>query len=386
MNPRNPSAAGLGSIAVFRALAVTAALIVLCLSAVQVLAQPEPLAHFTVDERINKLQTDPALGFRFVAFGDQKNLWKKNNAGEFGELLAQVRQLSSQSDLPVLFMTDSGDIVNNGRQIDQFEHLRNHLAAVKELPYLVAVGNHELDKINLRARTNTFEFLQQVVDEPDFSDDQLYYEKPIGRARFLFLDTNDFPGIYKTNAARNKRAAAQMDWLDEQLRTEVHPTIAVMHHPFILSAKKHRDHARTLWNNRLPQKLIDGGVDLVVSGHVHTSEVFVLERGGRKMWFLNVSGRPTWPRKWGISWPWPLPYPKNSRRPKRWDNPKEKMRATKPPFRHLDEWDDIRQIYYMSKDEEDDQYAVITVDRHGALQIEIRSVKKGSILSRFSIR
>lgn len=101
-------------------------------------AQVEPLGHPTVEQRIATLGTSPNEGFRFVVFGDQKNLWKD----EFPRLLDQVRAEMSGGDL--LFMLDTGDIVEDGSNNDQFDTLRGHLAPVADLPYLVGVGNHEL--------------------------------------------------------------------------------------------------------------------------------------------------------------------------------------------------------------------------------------------------
>jgi hypothetical protein len=39
--------------------------------------------------------------------------------------------------------------------------------------------------------------------------------------------------------------------------------------------------------------LVDAGVDLILSGHTHTYELFRLRRAdGRQLWHLNLSGRP----------------------------------------------------------------------------------------------
>lgn len=344
--------------------------IVLCLSAATVLAQLAPLDHPTVDQRIQELGISADSGYRFVVFGDQKGLWKKN---EFASLLDNVASLSAEGGSPLLFMIDTGDIVENGRKSKQFEELQNILARrVSELPYLVAVGNHEVDKTSVDARQHVFQFLKKVVDDENFSADRLYYAKTIGRVRFLFLDTNDF--VY--DDADPVRAAAQMRWLNQALQTEVHPTIAVMHHAFVLSADKHRDHARRLWNHvyadgrTLPEKLNDGGIDLVLSGHIHTYEVFLLKRNAKQMWALNVSGRPKG-KVLGVS--------KGSRRPKDWGNQaKKELASDRFGFTRLDQWE-ITQLDYMSKSEEADQFAVITVDETGNLEIEVRSLD-GSIL------
>jgi hypothetical protein len=72
----------------------------------------------------------------------------------------------------------------------------------------------------------------------------------------------------------------------------------VIHHPIIQSSRKHRAQARALWSytyegRTLPDILIDGNVDLVLTGHTHTYERFVLERAdGRSLHLINISGRP----------------------------------------------------------------------------------------------
>ena len=132
----------------------------------------------------------------------------------------------------------------------------------------------------------------------------MYYSKKIGKVRFLFLNSNVLPGVYNEYSETPEVeaiAAAQMEWLTDQLKVEVHPTIVLLHHAFLQTAKTHRDHAQSIWNKRydddyerktLPEILIDGGVDLVLTGHVHSYEIFKLERSAKKMWSVNVSGRP----------------------------------------------------------------------------------------------
>ena len=64
----------------------------------------------------------------------------------------------------MLFILDTGDIVDEGSDDHSFSDLANHLERVKDLPYLVAVGNHELQpkedaSIVLQAHQNTANFL-----------------------------------------------------------------------------------------------------------------------------------------------------------------------------------------------------------------------------------
>ena len=335
-------------------------------------AQVQPLGHPTVEERIAAVGLSPDDGFRFVVFGDQKNLWKD----DFPRLLDQVRAEADSEGL--LFMLDTGDIVDDGSKDEQFEGLRAHLAPVADLPYLVSVGNHELQPergvdVRSRAHQNTATFLGA-----DYVADRMFFTKQIGPVRLLFLNTSDLPGVYPDlhdrDAAAEARAVAQLQWLERELRTEVHPTIALSHHALVQSASKHRDHANALWNHvyddhdgrTLPEILVDGGVDLVLSGHVHSFEVFKLERNGRQMWSVNASGRPT-----GFWF-------SGSRMPSNWQG-RELDRLDDAGFKtRLDEWK-VAQLAFMTDDTKRDQFALAIVDAAGQLQIEIRDVD-GTVL------
>jgi hypothetical protein len=98
---------------------------------------PAALDHPTWKQRAQSLNVSPADGYRFVVFGDQKNLWD-----EFSLILRSVAALAGAEGPPLLFMVDTGDIVDQGNRISQFEFLKDRLLNkyVPELPYLVAVG------------------------------------------------------------------------------------------------------------------------------------------------------------------------------------------------------------------------------------------------------
>ncbi|MBQ01956.1 MAG: hypothetical protein CL477_14900 [Acidobacteria bacterium] len=238
-----------------------------------------------------------AAPFRFAVFGDQKSLAKN---GEWDPLLREVQALEPSP----AFLLDTGDIVENGAHRDQFVQLEEILSVVSDLPYLLAVGNHEIDHDDETAKGHVVEFLGDVIGRDAFSVDTLYYAKTLGSLRLLTLDSNDL--VYpELGACRGRypvasRGARQMRWLADQLAEPwVGPTVVALHHTLILSATKHEDHARCLWNGAytahgdrtLPEILIDGGVDLVLTGHTHTYEVLRVSRGGRSMLSVNVSGK-----------------------------------------------------------------------------------------------
>ena len=339
-------------------------------------AQVAPLAHPTVEMRAARLGVSPDDGYRFVVFGDQKGLWKD----DFPRVIEQVRAEADRAGAPpLLFMIDSGDIVDDGSKPPQFADLAEQLAPVRDLPYLVGVGNHELktDKgagTAARGRRNTAAFLGA-----DYTVDRMFYATEIGPVRFLFLDTNEL-GVYPDLPGKDPdapaRIRAQLEWLQRELTDTSRPTVAVSHHAFVQSAKKHRDHAVTLWNlvhpelggRTLAQALHDGGVDLVLTGHVHSYEVFALERADRPMWSLNASGKPTG------SW-FRLP---GQRMPNDWRG-REMARLKDAGFETgVDEWR-VRQLAFMTDDTKRNQYALVTVSTTGSMHVELRAID-GAVL------
>jgi len=257
-----------------------------------------PLQHITIEERLAKGDVDPAEGYRFVLFGDQRA------QATWPELMSRI--VESDPERELLFMLDLGDIVNDGRYADQFQTLASILEPCRHLPYLVGIGNHEISH-NIRpvGRDNAAACLSYL--DPEFSRERMYYVKVIGPLRFLFLDTSDM--VYGDNAeldhperpAPGSRAEAQMIWLEKQLAATGpwSATVAVMHHPIVQSSKIHSDDAAAIWSYSnggptLPNMLADAGVDVILTGHTHTYESFRLIRDdGRQIYLLNVSGKPT---------------------------------------------------------------------------------------------
>jgi hypothetical protein len=209
-------------------------------------------------------------------------------------LAAQARR---RGDLR--FVMDTGDIVDDGRHRDQFAMLSEILRPLRDWPYLVAIGNHEVaDNRPGLARLHTAQFLQR--SEPTLTPERLYYTKQVGSLRLIFLDSNDL--VYSRDPATARRAEEQLAWLSARLaepdRSPSARTILLLHHPFLQSSNMHLGHARMLWNLSIEgrlfaERLLDAGVDLVLAGHTHTFERFVLSRkDGRELHFVNLSGRP----------------------------------------------------------------------------------------------
>lgn len=256
-----------------------------------------PLGPRSLDSRSAAAPGFPDA-FRFAAFGDQRALAD----GEWQELLGRIHDLS-RTDPGLLFMIDTGDIVGDGSHSDQFRMLDDILSAAGELPYWVAVGNHEVkNNSSPDARENAADFLSYLDD--GFSVDRMYYEKRVGAVRFLFLDTNDLvygpDGDGNVEPVPGSRVEAQLEWLEARLADPeaVRFTVVSLHHPLVQSSSKHRPQAAALWNTTfrgrsLPDILVDGGVDLVLTGHTHTYETFRVTRSdGRGFVQVNISGRP----------------------------------------------------------------------------------------------
>jgi hypothetical protein len=319
-------------------------------------APARPLGLPTLEAKVKQLSPPVDRGYQFVVFGDQRALAD----GEWQQMMEHIGDLA-QREPRLLFMLDTGDIVKDGRHSDQFARLEQILSPASSLPYLVAVGNHEVK--NNTSRDNTAAVLSYL--DPEFSADRMYYRKDIGPVRFLFLDTNDFVYGDRGRGRSFQRAERQVQWLVRELdgdrRGPEAITVVVMHHPFVLSGSKHRKQSLLLWNRPwagryLPELLIDSGVDVVLTGHTHTFERFLLEKDGRRMQVLNISGRPRG-------------FHGRARRARDISGREvERLRAV--GFRRLDGWS-ISQQDAMPHEREADQFALITVGSGGEMQAEL---------------
>jgi hypothetical protein len=323
-----------------------------------------PLGHPPVE-------SDPiGAGYRFVAYGDQRALAD----GEWQEMISRIVELE-QAEGKIAFVLDSGDIVANGRHADQFRFLSDLLEPIDHIPYLLGVGNHEVDNNRSReAREHAAAFFSYL--DPDFSPDRMYYRKDLGAATFLCLDTNDL--VYGEHADRKRcpptvdpesREGLQMKWLDEQLASldddPARPTIVAMHHPPVQTSGKHRETSASTWNvthdgRRLIDVLADGGVDVIVTGHTHTYERFRLTRDdGREIDVVNISGRP----RDGVLW-----VGSGSRRARDIRGREDEWLEEKG-WTGLDRWD-VSQEEVMLESDEANQFAVFDLESDGSLFLQ----------------
>jgi hypothetical protein len=329
-----------------------------------------PLAQPTLESKLASLRPGPEAGYAFAVFGDQRAL----AGGEWESMIASIDSLSNQ-DPRLLFMLDTGDIVENGSHSDQFRELAAILAEARSLPYLVGVGNHELD--NNRpgtARPNTATFLAPI--DPSLKPDRLYYERTIGRVRFLFLDSNDL--VYGRGPEIAARREAQLAWLTDALARVPdrpgHPTVVVMHHPLLQSSVKHRKQARDLWSlayrgRRLPDILADAGVDLILTGHTHTYERIRASRpDGKGFQIVNLSGRPR------PAWLW---FGEGARRAQMIPEGGERFWFYDRGWRGVENWT-FAQEEAMT-DDEANQYAVFRVEPDGGVTMAVRFMNRPAL-------
>lgn len=324
----------------------------------------QPLAHPVLQSAVN---ADAPL--QFAVYGDQRALAD----GEWQDLVARVKARHERD--PLAFILDTGDIVQDGRHSDQFAMLTQILSPVRELPYFVAVGNHEVkNNESADARRNTARCL--ALTDDSLRPEKLYYSKQIGAVRLLFLDTNDLaygptPELLAASSglAGSPEAdpvAGQIHWLDEEL-AQLDPddiVVVAMHHPFLQSSKKHREQAIELWNqayggHTLPERFLDAGVDLVLVGHTHTYERFRVGRGDRHFELVNVSGRPRTSLLWMGD---------GARRA-------EDIRGDEMAWLAKNGWEGleaytITQSAVMAEDERN-QYAVVGIQSDGRIDLEV---------------
>ena len=329
----------------------------------------EPLAHAPLESRLEALRPSATTGYEFAAFGDQRALLDS----DWPALVDSIDRLASRHER-LLFLVDTGDIVEDGAHSDQFRVLTGLLSKIRRLPYLVAAGNHEVGQSRPGpARANTARFLS-ALDE-SISPERLYYRKVAGRVRYLFLDSNDL--VYRPDPRKGaqdreieRRAHAQLDWLIRELADPAFgpsaTTVVVMHHPIVQSSRKHRSQSRDLWSLRyhgrlFPEILADGGVDLVLTGHTHTFERFtVTRRDGRGFHLVNLSGRPLPSFLWiGAS----------ERRAQEVHGDATAWLYDKG-WRDLDGWTIVQEDVMV--DDEEDQLGLFAVDPEGGITLSLR--------------
>ncbi len=334
----------------------------------------ERLDHPTLEDVLDADPSGAANGYRFVVFGDQRALAD----GEWQLMNAAIRERFEQ-DPHMLFIMDTGDIVYSGRHSDQFHMLKDILEPISLWPYLVAVGNHELNNLEYEESSrHTFQFLSYL--DPAFSEERRYYRKDVGPVTFLFLDSN--PWIYElpetvtdVTSETAPEIYAQFEWLQREQTTEPfqETVVAAFHHPFIQTSKKHRKAAQRLWDLQvdgtfLPEWLLNLEIDALVVGHTHTYERFSIRHLGRSMQVINVSGRP----RTGFLW-----IGDGARRAKDIRGEESEFLREKG-FSRMEAWDVVQEDVMV--DNERNQFMRVEVAASGMLTGQVHYVDKDGVV------
>ena len=119
-----------------------------------------------------------------------------------------------------------------------------------------------------------------------------------------------------------------------------------------------------LWSYRyrertLPVILLEGGVDVVLTGHTHSTERFRLRRGDRELRLVNLSGRP----RDGFLW-----FGSGSRRTRDLSG-RELAWLEEHGWKDLEGWE-IEQEHAMTG-EQANQCGLFTIDENGTLHLEM---------------
>lgn len=143
-----------------------------------------PPAHNWIAENLRKIRIQDPADFAFAVFGDNKN-----SHSIFPVLLRKVDQ-----DRDIKFALDIGDLVFNG-DIEKYRYFFNQLKENIKLPFLTAIGNHEL--LMGSGRGLYYDLLGPF-----------YYSFQIGGAYFIVLDDANETGLDEWQRA----------WLEGELK------------------------------------------------------------------------------------------------------------------------------------------------------------------------
>lgn len=212
------------------------------------------------DEGKGKLRTypDKSIPFNFVAFGDTRNRHDVH-----GSILDKVMEVNPR------FVINSGDLVANGRSIEDWENFfRVSKELMRNIPYYPVLGNHEKDS-------------PYYYDLFDLPNNERYFYFTLGDALFIVLDSE---GIQLTEPAfisdehsdkywhdaYDDYFIEQKEWLENVL--DLHNEagfIFIFQHKPLYSIMKSRteeaDMTRKFWGDIFERH----NVQVFINGHDH---------------------------------------------------------------------------------------------------------------------
>lgn len=201
------------------------------------------------------------------------------------------------NELPVDFVVNTGDVVENGRRGRQWEDfVRLHHKLRLNVPYLATPGNHErLWSVEGRANWD-------AVMGPPAQPGRYWFavDLPDSVARFVFLDSELLadPREHYPDSLQAQLSREMMRWADSALAVPARWRFVVLHHPLVtsghyLSDWKFDDSSPAEVQSRA--RILDicrrRGVTAVLAGHEHLYQrTYVRGRDGRGFWHVTTGG------------------------------------------------------------------------------------------------
>ena len=179
----------------------------------------------------------------------------------------------------VLIMT--GDNTDTGREEDASGLVRR-LQKIRDngISIILITGNHDFDHMTAGEFEEYYFGLLSPVDRDPNS---LSYTAIVKNVVLLAMDDN-----YMNSGRHGEFSGGTLRWLSEMLeKYRDHPVIFLSHHNVIYGCGKENSDYHLIQNSDLPDLLIDGGVKLALTGHMHVQYI----TGKDGLWEI-LSGMP----------------------------------------------------------------------------------------------
>lgn len=179
----------------------------------------------------------------------------------------------------VLIMT--GDNTDTGKAEDA-SGLRKRLQKIRDngIPIILTTGNHDFNHMTAGEFEEAYFGLLNPVDR---DTDSLSYTAIVKDVVFLAMDDN-----YLYGGAHGEFSGQTLRWLSEMLeKYRDHTVIFLSHHNVLYGRERDGSGSNLIQNPELPGILIDGGVRLALTGHMHMQ--YITKQDG--LWEI-LSGMP----------------------------------------------------------------------------------------------
>ena len=179
----------------------------------------------------------------------------------------------------VLIMT--GDNTDTGRAEDA-SGLVQRLQKIRDngIPIILTTGNHDFNHMTAEEFEDAYFGLLNPVDR---APDSLSYTAIVKDVVFLVMDDN-----YLYGGAHGEFSGETLRWLSEMLeKYRDHTVVFLSHHNVLYGRERDGSGSNLIQNPELPDILIDGGVRLALTGHMHLQ--YITKQDG--LWEI-LSGMP----------------------------------------------------------------------------------------------